>query len=131
MGEFVDLLKRRLRGDTRHTEKHDPLHAKLDRPSDPMLSAIKVKNKGSGVLRFVSTLELFSDLEEAKDWKDFVFESGEEKVLPHHYWTVTSLTGAPCDYVVSHAPVGSDFIYKRRDRPEAACSQSEVSENPI
>lgn len=92
----------------------DYLQETLDRPNDPMLTAIGVESQSNGVLIFVSTLELNSELEEAPHWKTFRLESGEKKVLPHHYWSVSSINGADCCYKAFAAPKDSDFIYKRR-----------------
>jgi len=95
--------------------KADYFQETLDRPTDPMLTAIGIKNDSPGVLVFVSTLELNSELEEAPAWKTFRLEAGEKRIAPHHYWTVHPESGnTDCIYSAFAAPRNSDFLYKRR-----------------
>lgn len=102
----------------RSLSKAEMFTESLERPNDPLLTAVKVKNRSDGILEFKSTLESFSDLEEVKAWKVWTLAVNEEKVIPHHYWTVSRVDGgAQCEYQVSHAPKGeSDFIYKKKAR---------------
>lgn len=131
MGRFSERLSRMIAGDIRHVEKHDPLHAMLERSNDPLLTAMEVLNRRDVPLRFVSTLEKNSDLIEAKDWIDWELKAGEKKVIPHCYWEVTAGDNGDAIYQAAPAPRGSDFIYKKKGRPVVSDSPLPISDSSL
>ena len=113
MGKYTDGLKKRLglvKG-----EAADPLQANMERPSDPMLTAIKLTNESDAPLHFISTLEKNSILEETAHWKLKILSPGESEIFPHCYFECSREDGGECQYRWEPAPRGSDFIYKTRD----------------